>query len=83
MEWQRRQGKARPGTARRGVAGQRRRGAARLVAARRGYAGKAWRGATRRGRARHYTTQTGERVRGINCAHFLVTGQQQTKGDKT
>ena len=80
---QRRLGAARQGRAGSGTARQRRRGWARRGMAWQGNAGKARPGEARCGRVRRGTTQTGERDRGINCAHFLVSKQQPTKGEHT
>ena len=73
MATQARRGEARHGMAGPGLAGQRRHGKAGQGADRHGIAGEAGQGVGRRG-----ITQTGERDRGINCAHFSVN-QTTTK----
>jgi len=67
------QGEVWTGTARLGIAGLARRGAAW-----RGEAGQRRQGTASHGPARLYTTHTGERDRGINCAHFFQRTTNQT-----
>jgi hypothetical protein len=60
-----------------GLDGEVRRGMARI-----GNAGEAGQGPAPHGWERHIKTHTGERDRGINCAHFLqITTNQKENHD--